>query len=366
MTKIPVAKPFIDQKDIDGVVVVLKSGILGLGPRAVEFEKNFAAYIGTKYACAVSSGTAGLHLCVKALGLKDGDEVITTPFSFIASSNCLLYERVKPVFVDIEEETFNIDPSKIEKAITPKTKAILVVHIFGQAAKMEEILKIARKYKLKVIEDSCESIGSTYKGVKTGSFGVAGVFAFYPNKQMTTGEGGIITTDDKKIYDLVMSLRNQGRGIKNDWLDHERLGYNYRMDDMSASLGATQLKKLDWMIEQKSKIANLYNKYLSGESNIVIPTATKENFSSWFVYVIRIKNGKRDFIMKKLAEKEIYTKPYLPVIHLQPFMKKVFGYKKGDFPIAEKVSSETLALPFYIGLKEAEIKKVCNEIKKLI
>lgn len=261
--KIPLSKPYIDKSDRTGVDEVLKSGILSLGPRLKKFEQDFASYLGVKYSCGVSSGTAGLHIAVKALGIRKGDEVITSPFSFIASSNCLLYEGIKPVFVDIEEKTFNIDPSKIEKAITKKTKAILVAHIFGQSADMDSILEIAKTYKLKIIEDACESVGSTYKDKKTGSLGDVSVFAFYPNKQMTTGEGGILTTNSESIYKLALSLRNQGRSLKNDWLTHERLGYNYRMDEMSASLGITQLKKLDWMIQEKEKIANLYFKHLS-------------------------------------------------------------------------------------------------------
>ena len=255
--KIPLARPYIDKEDRLGVDRVLKSGILSLGPRLRQFEQDFANYLGVKHACAVSSGTAGLHIAVRALGLKKGDKVITSPFSFIASSNCLLYEGVRPVFVDVEEETFNIDPSKVERAIGRKTKAILVVHIFGQSADMDPIIQIAKKYKLKIIEDACEAVGSSYKGKKTGTLGDVGIFAFYPNKQMTTGEGGMLTTNSEGIYKLALSLRNQGRSLKNDWLVHERLGYNYRMDEMSASLGITQLRKLDWMISEKNKIANL-------------------------------------------------------------------------------------------------------------
>jgi len=364
--KIPAAKPYIDDLDRKGVDEVLKSGILALGPNLKKFEEDFSNYLGVKYACAVSSGTAGLHVAVKSLGLKKDDEVITSPFSFIASSNCLLYENVKPVFVDIDEETFNMDPEKIEKAITKKTKTILVVHIFGQSAQMDPIIRLAEKYKLKIIEDSCESVGSNYKKSKTGTLGDVSVFAFYPNKQMTTGEGGIITTNRKDIYELSLSLRNQGRNLNSDWLTHDRLGYNYRMDEMSASLGVTQLKKLDWMIEEKAKIAFLYNKYLSNIKSIILPKTTKGNTHSWFVYVIRITNGKRNQTMNALLKRGIQTKAYLPVIHLQPFMKKEFGYRKGDFPISEKVSSETLALPLYIGLKDEDIKIVCDKIKKLI
>lgn len=361
---IQIAKPYINKKDRDGVMSVLQSGYLSLGPKYQEFERNMARFVGAKYASAVSNGTCGLHLAVKALGLKKGDEVITSPFSFISSSNCLLYEGIKPVFVDIDENTYNMDPKKIEKAITKRTKAILVVHIFGQSADMTEILRIAKKHNLKIIEDACESLGSKYKGKATGTLGDVGVYAFYPNKQMTTGEGGIIVSNSRQIIDLCNSMRNQGRNKEGSWLIHERIGYNYRMDEMSASLGVTQLEKLQWMIGKKRKIVNWYNSYLNKISNISIPKIGKNRTHSWFVYVIRITNGKRNSTLNKLQKKGIQTKPYLPVIHLQPFMKKMLHYKKGDFPIAEKVSSETLALPFFIGLTKKQIAYISDSVIK--
>lgn len=361
--KIPLAKPYIDKADRAGIDKVLKSGILALGPRLEKFEQHFANYLGVKYTCGASSGTAGLHIAVKTLGIGKRDEVITSPFSFIASSNCLLYEGAKPVFVDIDKTSFNIDPTKIEKAVTKKTKAILVVHVFGQSADMDRILQIAKAYKLKIIEDACESLGSSYKNKKTGTLGDVGVFAFYPNKQITTGEGGIITTNSKSVYELSLSLRNQGRNLNNNWLTHDRLGYNYRMDEMSASLGVTQLKKLEWMIAEKAKIASLYNKYLSDIKSVILPKTVKGNTHSWFVYVIRIINGGRDQVMNALLKRGIQTKAYFPVIHLQPFMKKKFGYRKGDFPVSEKISSETLALPLYIGLKESDVRFISQTIK---
>lgn len=364
--RIQVALPYIDKSDISGVIGVLKSGYLSLGPRYIEFENKIAKYVKTKYACAVSSGTTGLHLCVRALDLKEGDEVITSPFSFISSSNCLLYERVKPVFVDIEEETFNMDPEKIEKAITKKTKAILIVHIFGQTADMDPIMKIAKKYKLKIIEDACESLGSTYKGKMAGTFGDVGVYAFYPNKQMTTGEGGMIVTNSEKIYKLCDSMRNQGRNDKGDWLAHVRLGYNYRIDEMSASLGITQLKKIEWMINKKRQIVKWYENELSNKPDVLVPKIGKYRTHSWFVYVVRFLNNKRNSLMAELGKKSIQTKPYMPVIHLQPFMKKMFGYRMNDFPIAEKIAAESLALPFYIGLTEKDIRHICLQIKDIM
>lgn len=366
MKKYQIAKPFIKDDDIKSVVDVLKSGWLSLGPRYEEFEKQFAKYLGVKYALAVSNGTCGLHLAVRALGLEKGDEVITSPFSFISSSNCLIFEGVKPVFADIEETTFNIDPSKIERLINSKTRAILPVDIFGQSVEMDPILKIAKKYKLKILEDSCESLGATYKGRMVGTGSDVAVFAFYPNKQMTTGEGGMIVTNSKKIYELCDSMRNQGRGKSKDWLVHERLGFNYRMDEMSAALGITQLKKIGWMIDQKIKIASWYNKVLKNVKGVEIPKIGPDRSHTFFVYVIRVKNKKRNMLMDALRKFGIQTKPYLPVIHLQPFMEKMFSFKKGDFPIAEKISGETLALPLYIGLSNKDIEYISFKINKIL
>lgn len=361
-----IAQPYIDEKDKKGVLNVLSSGWLSLGSKYLEFEKNICRYVRSPYACAVANGTCGLHMAVRALNIRDGDEVITSPFSFISSSNCLLYERATPVFVDIDPVTCNMDPSHVEKKITKKTKAILVVHIFGQPADMTPIMKIARKYSLRVIEDACESLGSQYKGKMAGTFGDIGVYAFYPNKQMTTGEGGMLVTKSARLALLLASLRNQGRGNNGDWLIHERIGYNYRMDEMSASLGVTQLAKLDWMIKKKREIASWYSQLLRTVPGVAVPEIGRDRTHSWFVYVIRIANGKRDAIMTALKREGIQTKPYLPVIHLQPFMQKQFGFRKGDFPIAEKIASESLALPFYIGLKNSDIAYIIAKLRKYI
>lgn len=366
MRKIQIAKPYIQDEDIKGVVDVLKSSWLSLGPKYKEFEKHLAKYVGVKYAVAVSSGTTALHLGVRAFGFRAGDEVVTSPFSFVASSNCLLYENVKPVFVDIEEETLNINPSLIEQAITKNTKAILPIHIFGQSAEMSEIMKLAKRYNLKVLEDACESLGATYRGQMVGTNGDIGTYAFYPNKQMTTGEGGMLVTNSKNIYDLCDSLRNQGRSKNGDWLVHERMGYNYRIDEMSASLGITQLKKIDWMIEEKRRIASWYNSMLQAIAGVDIPVVGQDRTHSWFVYVIRVKKGKRNKLMNQLGNLGIQTRPYLPVIHLQPFMKKMFNFKRGDFPVAEKVADETLALPLYIGLKLRDIEYISDKIRKIL
>src|SRR3989338_988970 len=260
--KYPIAKPYIGKEEKAVVAKVLRSGVLSIGPEVVAFEKAFALKLGTKFACAVSSGTAGLHLTMLAAGLKKGDEVLTSPFSFIASANAILYVGATPVFVDIDPKTYNIDVSKIEKAITTRTKAILPVHIFGQPAQMDEVVRIAGKHNLAIIEDACESLRAEYRGVQAGTFGVAGVFAFYANKQMTTGEGGMVVTNSKRMDELFRSLRNQGRAPNMQWLDHERLGYNYRMDEMSAALGLAQVEQLDFLVEKRKELAAWYTQGL--------------------------------------------------------------------------------------------------------
>jgi len=365
MKNYPIAKPYITDKDKKSVLAVLNTDHLSLGPKYQEFEKKFAKKIGVKYACAVSSGTAGLHLAMLACGIGAGDEVITTPFSFVASANSILYVGAKPVFVDIDPFTYNLDVLKIEEKITKKTKAILVVHIFGQTCEMEPIIRLAKKYKLQIIEDACESVRATYKGEQAGTFGQAGIFAFYPNKQMTTGEGGMIVTNSKKIYEICDSLRNQGRAKNDQWLDHKYLGYNYRLDEMSAALGISQLEKLDFMIKERRKIAGWYNKFLAPYNNLIqAPVTAEGNSHSWFVYVIKIKIKKinRNLLIKKLKKIGISTKPYLPSIHLFDFYKKQFGFKRGNFPVSEDISDYSLALPIYLGLTKNNCAYIINKL----
>jgi perosamine synthetase len=365
---IPLAKPDITDKEIKYVTDVLRSGILSIGPVLEKFERMVADFIGVKHAVGVNSGTSGLHLLVKALGIGPGDEVITTPFSFIASANCILYEGAKPVFVDIDERTYNIDVEKIEEKITEKTKAILVVDVFGHPVDMEKINKIARKYNLKVIEDACEAFGSEYKGIKAGSNCDGGVFAFYPNKQITTAEGGMIVTNDDAVAQLCRSLRSQGRPETGTWLYHERLGYNYRLSELHAALGLAQMERIDSILEKRQNVAELYNSLLQGIEGIQIPFIDKNVTNmSWFVYVIRFSEDlNRDAVMDYLNSAGIQCKPYFTPIHLQPFYREMFGYKEGDFPVTEKVSKQTLAIPFYSDLgKEAEyvmikIKEITN------
>lgn len=371
--KYPLAKPHIGKKEEQYVLEVLRTGILSIGPKVEAFEKRFARFVGSRYAIAVSSGTAGLHLALLASGIKVGDEVITSPFSFVASANAILYVGATPVFVDIDPHTYNIDSQKIEMAITPKTKAILVVHILGQAAAMDAIMSIAKKYKLKIIEDACESLGAVYTGKsgrekKVGTFGESSVFAFYPNKQMTTGEGGMIVTNDEKLNALFRSLRNQGRAKNMNWLDHERLGYNYRLPEMSAAVGLAQLERIDYLISERQKIAHLYTAFLSQYSKLVtVPYVAPPNTHTWFVYTFLLPVGvSRERVIRQLKSTGIATKPYLPSIHLFSFYRKQFGFSKGNFPICEAVSNRALALPLYIGLTRKDVAYICRKLIKTL
>ena len=371
MQNIPLSKPDITDAEKNAVLEVLNSPKLALGPKLVEFEKIVADFTGVKYAVAVNSGTSALHLIVRALGIKKGDEVITTPFSFIASANCTLYEGATPVFVDIDPQTLNIDVSKIEKKITKKTKAILAVDVFSHPADWDALKKIAKKHKLFLIEDSAEALGSEYKGKKCGSFGDAGVFAFYPNKQITTGEGGMVLTNNKKIADLCKSMSNQGRKIENEkWLEHVRLGYNYRLSEMNCAMGIAQLGRIKEILAKRKKVAGLYNEKLQGVKDLQIPYNSKESTLSWFVYVVILSEEfagkKRDAIMQEMKIRGIKCSNYFQTIHLQPFYKNEFGYKAGMYPVAENISKRTLALPFFNNLKEEEINTVVKNLKEIL
>lgn len=365
----PLAKHYITDEEIKAVTNVLKSDFLTRGPVQEEFEKLFAEKIGAKYALTVSSGTTGLHLAMIAAGIEAGDEVITTPFSFIATANCILYAGATPVFADIDPKTFNIDPAKIESKITEKTKAILVVHIFGLACDMDPIKEIAKKHNLNIIEDACESVTASYKNRLVGTFGQSAVFAFFPNKQMTTGEGGMITTSDREKFELLTSLRNHGMKFHPGQENYAKLGYNYRMNEMSAALGLTQFQKIDWLISKRREIAELYDKYLSAYPELVeTPFVPVSNTHSWMTYAIRIKNLTRDQmeVVQKLADKGITTKPYFNSIHLFPLYREKFGYKPGDFPVSEATSNSILTLPFYIGLEEADVKYIAEELISIL
>lgn len=367
MKSILLGPPSISHQDVAAVVKVLKSGQLSLGQQTEKFERELAKFVGAKYAAVTSSGTAALHLAVVSSGIKAGDEVITSPFSFVASTNCFLYEKAVPKFVDIDPLTFNLDPNKIESAITKKTKAILAIDIFGYPAEWEKILTIANKYKLAVIEDAAEALGAKYYGKKLGSLGHPTIFAFYPNKQMTTAEGGALATNDRRQYELVKGLLNQGRGPNMNWLKHLYLGYNYRLTEIQAALGRSQLKKLNQFLLKRNQVAGWYRQRLIKIPGVnLLKADDKDHRRSWFVYVIRLdQNFNRDQVMKKLLAAGIPTKAYLPSIHLQPYMKQ-FGFRPGDFPVSEAVSASTLALPFYTQMKEATVDYICQKLNKIL
>jgi perosamine synthetase len=360
---VPLSQPFLGDEEINAVVAVLKSDRLALGPRTAEFEELFAKAIGVKYAVAVNSGTSGLHLAVRALGLGPGDEVITTPFSFVASSNCILFEGATPVFVDADEGTFNIDPSLIEAAITPKTKAILPVHVFGESADMDPIMAIAKKHGLRVIEDACEAIQATYKGRTVGTFGDVAVYGFYPNKQITTGEGGMIVTNDEAIYDYCLSARNQGRATDMQWLTHVRLGYNYRISEMTAAMGAEQMKKLPQIMALRHEKALRYIEMLGQIPGVRIPEGWDQPSHSWFVFAIRVHESIRDELLDVLNANGVQSKAYFsPCIHLQEFYIRDFGYKEGMFPVSERLSRETIILPFFTSISEEQMQWVHQQL----
>lgn len=369
--RIPLSAPDITESEIASVVEVLRSPRLSLGPKLEEFERDVADYSGAKYAVAVNSGTSGLHLCVRALGLKAGDEVITTPFSFVASANVLLYEKAVPVFVDIDPQTLNIDANKIEAAITEKTKAIMVVHVFGRPSPMREILEIADKYRLKIIEDACEAIGAECENRRVGNIGDGGVFAFYPNKQITTGEGGIIVTDDEAIAEKAKMLRNQGRDAKSEWFEHTELGYNYRLSDINCAIGIEQLKRLEAILHQRETAARVYHERLAANQNLILPENDLPNGRiSRFVYVVRLNENftrtKRDLIVSEMNRAGIGCGRYFAPIHLQPLYVGKFGYKAGDFPNAEHAAERVIALPFFNRITTVQIEEVCETLETLI
>ncbi|MCK4277080.1 MAG: DegT/DnrJ/EryC1/StrS family aminotransferase [Phycisphaerae bacterium] len=340
---------------------MLRSGQLSMGPHLKGFEAAVAGRAGRKHGIAVNSGTSGLHLCIRALGITEGDEVITTPFSFIATTNCVLFERAKPVFVDIDPASYNMDPAAVEAAITPRTRAILPVEVFGNPAHFDTYEQIAKKHDLLLIEDCAEALGASLNGRPAGSYGQCGVFAFYPNKQITTGEGGLVVTDSEKIRDLCVSLRNQGRGT-GAWLSHARLGYNYRMSELSAALGKLQIARLDEILQRRRQVAEMYNQALADIDQIHLPPMAGDAEASWFVYVIRLADEftqqQRDGILAKLREAGIGCNPYFVPIHLQRYIVETLGTKQGDFPQTERIAARTIALPFFADITEGQVGRV--------
>jgi perosamine synthetase len=368
-TPIPLAQPDITEAEISAVLDVLHTPTLSIGPRVKEFEAACAKLTRRRHAVAVSSGTAGLHCATLAAGIGEGHEVITTPFSFVASANCILYAGSTPVFVDIDPKTLNMDWQKVAAAITPRTKAIVAVEAFGHPGGMTELEQIARQHELVLIEDACEGFGGHFGARPIGSFGRASVFGFYPNKQITTGEGGMIVTDDDTLAEVCRSLRNQGReGM--DWLSHTRLGYNYRLSELNAALGVAQMQRLDEILANRRRVAHLYIDRLMTNRYLILPTLEDNTHVSWFVFVVRLNDlfepGDRDRIMLDLRAEGIGCSNYFPPIHLQPYMAEKFGHHPGDFPVCEYVSARTLALPFFGSMTEWQVRRVCDTLEALI
>jgi len=363
-TRINLSAPWIDERDEELVLEVLRSGWLSLGPTGPRFEALLAEAIGVPHCAAVSSGTAGLHLCMRLAGVEPGDEVITSPYSFVASANCAIYEGATPVFADIDPHTYNIDPGAVEAAITPKTKALVAVDIFGYPAEYDALIPLCEKHGIALIEDACEALGATYKGRRLGSHGHPAAWAFYPNKQMTTGEGGAVTTGSAEQHELLVSLRNQGRLETSSWLQHGRLGYNYRLDDVSAALGIGQLEKLDRILEARSEVASRYGELLR-DVDVETPLADDADHTrSWFVYVVKLPSGvNRNEVMARLDAEGIATAPYLPSIHLQSYMRERYGFSEGMLPVSEDCSARTMALPFHARLDRSDQERVVEALR---
>jgi perosamine synthetase len=365
--QIHLSAPWIDERDEELVLDVLRSGWLSLGPTGPRFESMLGEAVGAPHCAAVSSGTAGLHLCMRIAGIGPGDEVITSPYSFVASANCAIYEGATPVFADIDARTYNLDPAAVEAAITPRTKAIVAVDIFGYPAEYDALIALCDRHDLVLVEDSCEALGAEYKGKRLGSHGHLAVWAFYPNKQMTTGEGGAVTTASAEQHELLVSLRNQGRLETSSWLQHGRLGFNYRLDDLSAALGIGQLEKLDRMLDARRAVAGSYAELLAG-LDVELPLADDEDhLRSWFVYVVKLPSGvDRDGVMKRLSQEGIATAPYLPSIHLQSYMRELYGFREGMLPVSEDCSARTMALPFHARLPREDQERVAEALARAL
>ncbi len=353
----------IDASDVEAVVEVLRSGRLALGPCSVAFEKAVADYVGTSHAVAVSSGTAALHTIVRACGLGAGDEVIVPSFTFAATVNALIYEGVIPVFAEIDPETFNLSPGDVKGKISDRTKAIMAVDVFGHPAGWDALREVSAERELPLIDDACEALGAEYRGSRLGKFGVAAAFAFYPNKQITTGEGGMIVTDDPDLAEAARCLRNQGRPEMSPWLQHERLGFNYRMDEMSAALGLSQMRRIDELLARRQGVASMYRSRLEGLPWVRCPVTAPQVVRSWFVYVVTLADGlDRDRLIDALGRRGIPARAYFAPIHLQPYIERRFGCGKGRLPVTEAMAGRTLALPFYAALDEAQVQHVVDTL----
>jgi perosamine synthetase len=366
---IPLARPVLGEPEERAVLDVLRSGQLSLGPRVPAFERAFAARVGAPHASAVSSGTAGLHLALRAIGVEDGDEVLTSPFSFVASANAALYERARPVFADIDPLTLNLDPQAAAAAVTERTKALLPVHIFGYPADMPAFEVIAARHDLGIVEDACEALGAVHAdGAPIGGRGHPAVFGFYANKQLTTGEGGMVTLGDEALKGRIDSERNQGRAPDMGWLDHDRLGFNYRLSDIACALGLAQLERLDDMLAARARVAGLYREALAGIEDLGLPCPDLGGERrGWFVFVVQLPHGvDRDATIRALAAQQIQSKPYLPAIHLMSFYRERFGHREGEFPVCEDVAARSLALPFFPEISEGQLTRVTEGLRAVL
>ena len=366
---LPLARPVLGEAEEQAVIEVLRSGQLSLGARLGEFERQFAAFVGAPHASALSSGTAGLHLALRAVGVGEGDEVITSPFSFVASANAALYERARPVFADIDPVTLNLDPVAAAAAVGERTRAILPVHIFGYPADMPAFERLAQEHGLAIVEDACEALGARHgDGVAVGGRGHPAVFGFYANKQLTTGEGGMVTVGDPAIKERIDSERNQGRAPDMGWLDHDRLGFNYRLSDIACALGIAQLGRLDEMLAGRARVAGLYRQALVGIDGLRLPCKDRDGDTrGWFVFVVQLPPGvDRDETVRALAAKGIQSKPYLPAIHLMSFYRQRFGHRVGEFPVCEDVAARSLALPFFPEMSEGQVARVTLALQTLL
>jgi perosamine synthetase len=365
---IGLSAPYVDEAEEELVLEVIRSGRLAFGPMIEQFEAALAERVEAPFAAALSSGTAGLHLCVKLAGISPGDEVVTTPLSFIASANAIVYEGGTPVFVDVDEKTLNLDPGAVEAAITPRTKAFVLVDLFGYPIDIDAFQALAERYGLAIIEDACEALGATYRGRPVGSFGNPAVFAFYPNKQVTTGEGGAVVVGTEEEWALVKSLANQGRTDRGETFAHERIGYNYRLDELSAALGVAQLRKLDRILSLRDEVAARYDELLADVEGVRLLCPNDElHRRSWFVYVVFLDTpAERSTVMARLAAEGIASKPYLPAIHLQPAYSDRFGFVPGMLPVAEAAGAQGLALPFHTGLTPGEQEHVVAALARAL
>jgi perosamine synthetase len=366
---IPLARPLLGRREEELVLAALRSGRLALGPLLPKFEAGIARRVGAPHVSAVSSGTAGLHLAVRAAGVREGDEVITTPLSFVASANCILYERATPVFCDIDRRTLNIAPDAAAAAVTERTSGLLPVHVFGYPADMPALERLAAERGLWIVEDACEALGAIHPdGRPVGGRGQLAVFGFYPNKQLTTGEGGAVACPSPELKERLDSERNQGRARDMDWLDHDRLGFNYRLDELSCALGLAQLERLDELLAGRARVARLYGEALAGIDGLELPCPDEGGARrSWFVYVVQLPAGaERDAAIRALRERGIDSKPYLPAIHLLRFYRERFGHREGEFPVCEDIAGRSLALPFFPELSEGQIDRVATAVREAL